>query len=150
MAKQFSFSGKGWAVGALAALAVIGFGCNKDDGDNSEPIPYVFVNEQVNLSSIEFSALRNDNGTATIPGGVRGIIIVRQNPNLYYAFERNCTFRVYDSCAVVSDTPARLFLHDACCGSEFNYDGTVRNGPATRALLRYTTQLNGTMLYITN
>ena len=42
-------------------------------------------------------------------GGVKGVIVVRQNASTYLAFERNCPYQPYDACALVSlDRNSRL------------------------------------------
>jgi Rieske Fe-S protein len=43
-----------------------------------------------------------------------------------------------------------LFLKDACCGSQFDLQGRVQGGPATRALRQYNTSISGNLLSITN
>ncbi len=134
----------------FAALLTAGFlySCNSDK--YGDPLPYAQVNEVINLTNMDYIALRNPNGAVTIPGGVKGIIVARQAGNVYYAFERACPYQVYDSCAIVDIAPSRLFLEDVCCGTQFNFDGTVRSGPANRDLVRYNTNLSGNLLYITN
>ena len=120
-------------------------------GTNVEPqIPIVSFNTPVYLTNQEYVALRSDNGAAYAPGGVRGLIVVRQNASTYLAFERNCPYRATDTCARVAIDPSRLFLKDACCGSQFDLQGRVQGGPASRSLRQYNTTLAGNILSITN
>lgn len=138
------------AVAVLASQLALG-ACGSDGGGTAQPqIPLVSFNESINLSNQQYVALRADNGAAYVAGGVRGLIVVRQNASTYLAFERNCTYRANDTCARVRIDPSRLFLRDACCGSEFDLQGRVRTGPANLPLRRYTTALSGNLLTITN
>ena len=135
----------------LASLLVLGLpGCSSSN--NPEPqIPYVSFNEPISVLDQRYVQLRTDNGAVQAPGGVRGLIMVRQNATSYLAFERNCPYRPYDdACSTVSIDASRLFLTDECCGSQFTLQGQVRGGPATRSLRQYTTSLSGNVLIITN
>jgi hypothetical protein len=125
-------------------------GCGSSN--NAEPlIPIVSFNESISVLDQRYPQLRTDNGAVEIPGGVRGLIIVRQNANSYLAFERNCPYRPYDAaCSTVSIDASRLFLADACCGSQFTLQGQVRGGPSARSLRQYSTALSGNLLTITN
>jgi len=138
------------ASGLLAA-------CNSNT-DTTTTIPLVPVNVQLDLLDQQNKALRFDNGIVAIPpgsangqGGLKGIYVVRQNATTYLAFERNCTYQPLNSCATVSlDRSSRLFFRDSCCTSQFNLQGLVTAGPATRSLRQYATSLNGSLLTITN
>ncbi|SMB94732.1 iron-sulfur cluster-binding protein, Rieske family [Hymenobacter roseosalivarius DSM 11622] len=137
---------------ALMSLAlVLGLsGCG--DSSSAEPlIPFISFNESISVLDQRYPQLRTDNGAAEIPGGVRGLIIVRQNATTYLAFERNCPYRPYDAaCSTVSIDASRLFLADACCSSQFTLQGQTRGGPAPRPLRQYATSLSGNLLTITN
>ena len=141
----------------LLLLALL-LGACKSDTNNAQPaMPYGVVNLSLNLTNQEYKALRFDNGTVTLPvngpagnGGVKGIIIVRESATTYHAFERNCPYNPYDACALVSVDRSSLFLRDTCCTSQFNFQGQVTGGPSPRALLQYSTSLQGSMLYVTN
>jgi hypothetical protein len=127
-------------------------GCN--DGLVDDPIPFVsFAEEIINLSLPQYSSsLGFDGGTYAINGkGVRGIIVYRLNASTYRAYERNCSFQPNDVCATIDVHPSRLFFFDACCNSNFDLtDGNPTAGPAFRPLRQYRTQLNGTILTITD
>lgn len=132
-------------------------GCNS--GNGAQPrIPYAPVNLALDLTNQQYRALRFDNGVVALPargpagtGGVRGVLVVRQNASSYLAFERDCPYRPADDCARVGfDTSPAPFLRDSCCGSQFSLQGQVQGGPAPRALLSYSTSLSGNQLIITN
>ena len=136
-------------------FAAAGCGAKNDD----QPlIPYAPVNLSLNLTNQQYTALRFDNGAVALPakgpagdGGVRGVIVVRQNAGVYLAFERNCPYRPYDACALVNiDRNSRLFLRDSCCNSQFDLRGQNTGGPAPRPLKQYVTTLQGSLLSVTN
>lgn len=143
----------GWRsiLGLLAFVGPLGLAsCDSNSGVAEPQIPLVAFNSPINLTNQEYVALRADNGAAYVAGGVRGLVVVRQNANTYLAFERNCPYRANDTCARVRIDPSRLFLKDACCASQFDLQGRPQAGPATRPLRQYTTSLSGSILTITN
>ncbi|MVN76032.1 hypothetical protein GO988_06820 [Hymenobacter sp. HMF4947] len=125
--------------------------------DTSSTIPSVPVNVQLDLRDQQNQALRFDNGVVTLPptglngGGVKGIYVVRRNATTYFAFERNCPYQPYNTCATVTlDRSSHLFFRDSCCTSQFDLNGTVSGGPATRSLRQYAVSMSGSLLTITN
>ncbi|SHJ41605.1 hypothetical protein SAMN02745146_3094 [Hymenobacter daecheongensis DSM 21074] len=140
---------------AVAAVALFGSqlvlaACGSTSTENDPQIPLAAFSTPINLTNQEYVALRTNNGAAYAKGGVRGLIVVRQNASTYLAFERNCPYRATDTCARVSIDPSRLFLKDACCGSQFDLQGQPQSGPAARPLRQYSTALSGSILTITN
>ncbi|SNC76289.1 hypothetical protein SAMN06265337_3310 [Hymenobacter gelipurpurascens] len=135
------------AASLLASQLLLG-ACNNTD--NVQPqIPLAAVNELVVLTDQQNSNLRFDNGAVYVKGGVRGLIVVRQNASNYLAFERNCPYQPLDTCAVVKIDPF-IRLYDPCCKSQFSLQGQVQGGPANQNLRRYNTALSGNLLTITN
>ena len=125
-------------------------GCSSD---NQGPgIPNVPVSEQINVNSQLYPRLRQDGGYAYLDGGYKGIIVVRQNANLYLAFERACPYDPTATlpCGRVEVDQSNLFIIDSCCGSQFNFQGGVMTGPAVYGLRQYRTALDGSLLYISN
>jgi hypothetical protein len=136
------------AVAALLTSPLLLGACSNTN--NAQPqIPLAAVNELVVLTDQQNSNLRFDNGAVYVKGGVRGIIVVRQNASSYLAFERNCPYQPLDTCAVVKIDPF-IRLYDPCCTSQFSLQGQVQGGPAPRALRQYNTALSGNLLTITN
>ena len=135
-------------------LGIAACGAKNDD----QPlIPYAPVNLSLVLTNQEYVDLRANNGAVTLPvngpagtGGVKGVIVVRQNASTYLAFERNCPYRPYDACATVSLDRSRLFVRDSCCNSQFDLQGQITGGPAPRPLKQYSTNLQGNILTVTN
>lgn len=139
---------------ALPTLLMLA-ACNSTD--TTQTIPSISFSTQINIANQQYQALRYDNGVVTLPatgiagGGVKGLLIIRQNATTYLAFERNCPYRPYDACSLVGlDRGSRLFLRDTCCTSQFNFQGQITGGPATRALRQYNTSLIGSILTVSN
>ena len=124
--------------------------CSDDDDAKLPYIPNVMVNEQLNLTNIQYKDLRQDKGFVYLKAGARGINVVRQSATRYLAFEQTCTYQPADTCAVVKVDDSRLFMKDKCCGSQFDFEGAVISGPAAFPLKQYHTALSGNMLYISN
>ena len=126
--------------------------------DAQPQIPYAPVNLSLSLAAQEYAPLRFDNGAVTIPakgpagnGGVKGIIVVRQSASTFLAFERNCPYQPYSTCALVSlDRNSKLFMRDSCCTSQFDFKGQVTGGPAPLPLKQYSVSVQGNLLSITN
>jgi len=112
--------------------------------------PDVAVNEQINLTNIQYNQLRLDNGYVYLTAGARGIIVIRKSATQYVAIERTCTYQPQDTCAIVEVDASGFYLVDSCCGSQFDLSGQVIKGPATFPLRQYATALSGNFLYITN
>jgi nitrite reductase/ring-hydroxylating ferredoxin subunit len=134
---------------AAFTLAFCG-ACSKDKL-REDTIPNIYVSEQLNLTNFENRALRQDRGYVYIPGGVRGIVVFRESATRYLAFERNCPYKPFDTCATVEVDASNLFFIDPCCNSKFDFTGAVIAGPAVYPLKQYATNLtSGNILYISN
>jgi hypothetical protein len=139
----------------LVPLVLLLAACNS--ATTTQTIPSISFSTQINITNQQYQALRFDNGVVTLPatgingGGVKGLLVVRQDANTYLAFDRNCPYQPYDACSTVSlDRNSRLFFRDSCCTSQFDFRGNVTGGPATRSLRQYATSLSGSLLTITN
>ena len=117
-----------------------------------EPIPFAnFTEITINFTFPEYRALKSDGGYVEIDGGVRGIIVYREDATHYIAYERNCSYRATEACARVDVDISKIFLIDRCCGSNFSLsDGYVTHGPAALPLRKYRTQLTGSTLTVTD
>ncbi len=107
----------------------------------------------INLSLPDYSSLKFDGGIKEINDtGIRGILLYRLNSTAYIAYDKNCSYHPYDAeCSTVEVDLSKLFLKDACCHSTFNFsDGMPTGGPASRSLIRYRTELVGSVLTITD
>ena len=121
--------------------------CRKND----EPVPYVYVNFYVNLSSPQFISLTSVGGWVYVTGGYKGIVIYRNSIDEFCAYDRACTYKPTTDCERIDVEDNGITAIDSCCGSRFLLmDGSVVNGPATVSLTRYKTYYNGTSVQVTN
>lgn len=125
-------------------------GC-KDTESEPPFIPSSIVDFEIDINRPSLFSLRNEGGHAFIANeGDRGIILYRKSENEILAFESNCTYLPEEPCANVSVDQTNLFMIDTCCQSTFDFEGNVRNGPASRPLFLYKTTLEANLLKITD
>ena len=134
-----------WFMGFIMVV-----GCTPDLSDDAIPWqPFDVIN--INLNLPEYISLKTDGSSMYIDGGVRGIILYRQNTSNYIAYERNCSFQPNSACATVDVHVSTLYMLCSCCSSTFDFaTGYPTGGQAWRPLQRYETSLNGSTLTITD
>jgi nitrite reductase/ring-hydroxylating ferredoxin subunit len=135
-------------ISCWLALSLLLLACGKDTP--APALPYVVVNEQINLTNIQYNNLRQDNGYVYLNAGLRGIIVIRRAANRYVALERTCTYQPENACGKVEVDASGLFLICPCCQSQFDVSGQVLAPPANYPLRQYATATSGNFLYITN
>ncbi len=118
--------------------------------DFCDNLPYVVVDTVINLNNQQYQELRLDQGFVEILGGYRGIIIYRENALTYRAFEKASPHRVDEACAEVFVDLSGLFMREGCDQLIYDFAGTPSGGVAQCPLRRYSTQLEGSLLYIYN
>ncbi|MTI39816.1 hypothetical protein [Fulvivirga lutimaris] len=136
----------------LIWIALI-FICSCDDNLGQDQIPIAdFQDVVINLTLPEFVDLNRDGTSIYINrGGLRGLILYRENPSSYIAFERTCSYLPNEACANVEVHSSKLYMRDPCCGSTFNFPtGQPTSGPARYNLRIYETRLDGNVLTITD
>lgn len=126
--------------------------CDKQSKQAVPGIPYVPVNQKVNINDPKYQSLQNIGGWAYVVGGSRGIILYRESTESFKAYERQCTYDPIQVCSTLDMDAAVLQANDYdCCGSVFNIlNGGISQGPASKALLQYQTSFDGTTVTITN
>lgn len=144
---MFGFFYRLVSVSAVFIIILSVNSCN--DTPVAQPMPVVFVDEIVNLSSIEALGLQYPNGHLYINGGVRGIVIINQNGN-FLAIERACPYKPMHPCERLEVDASNLFMVDKCCGSEFDFNNRIIRGPAILPAHAYRTLKQGNLLYIRN
>jgi len=133
----------------IAGLFLLWAGCSSDYSDEAIA-PATFSDIVMNLSLPEYADL-NSKKFKYIPGGIRGIIIVKVSDQMYRAYERNCTFRPQEPSATVEVHSSLLYIVDPVCGSQFRLsDGEVTSAPASRPLRRYQAIYDGLYLTVTD
>jgi nitrite reductase/ring-hydroxylating ferredoxin subunit len=132
-------------------LIILTTGCSPDLSD--DPIPFQpFPEILIDLNLPAYIKLKTDGGHMYLnDGGVRGIILYRQNSLTYFAYERNCSFHPADACATVDVDVSNLYMIDPCCSSTFSFStGEPTGGIAWRPLRKYATSLDTNLLTITD
>ncbi|SDJ01795.1 cytochrome b6-f complex iron-sulfur subunit [Pedobacter sp. ok626] len=127
---------------SAATFALINcVGCSKNSnstsGDTSGPTGIDFV---LDLTATANASLNNNGGYLS----TNGVIIARSMSGTYIAVQRSCT---HESYGLIYQGSANRF-YCANHGATFSESGTVTNGPASRSLTTYHTQLTGTSLRI--
>ena len=121
-------------------------------GERNNYIPDVFVNHEIDLNSPENISLSALGGNLVIENqGYNGLIVYRFSNYEYHAFDKSCTYEPLTACAEIDSISSSLAIC-TCCNSVFllDQDGSVANGPAILSLKRYSTFLDGNMLFISN
>ena len=135
-------------LGVVILVCMLFASCSKDQ---ESTIPSVPVNIRIDLDNPEYNQLNTIGGSISIEGGIRGIIVYRIGQVEFIAFDRNCSYQSFDSCATVSLDSTISSVGCKCCGSRFQLiDGSPINGPANASLRRYQTNLVDRYLYIYN
>lgn len=136
-------------IGKILVVFVFLVSCSQDLSDDQIAIAH-FPDIVLNLTLPSNNTLLTKGGYKEVGGGVRGIIVYCQDPGIYYAYERNCSYHPGDACATVNVDASKLFLIDPCCGSSFSFStGTPIGGVAWRPLRKYQTSASGNELTIT-
>jgi nitrite reductase/ring-hydroxylating ferredoxin subunit len=123
--------------------------CESDDQNNL--LPYVMVNETINLSNPEFINLQVPGGWAYANGGIKGIILYNINGNSFKAYERSCPHLAPSACTRMT-VEQSFKMKCPCDQSEFN----ILNGAPLTTNINYVTReykatlINTNTLKITN
>jgi nitrite reductase/ring-hydroxylating ferredoxin subunit len=124
------------------------FSCKKDD---TQYVPNVYVNFQLDPNSTMYLGLNQIGGWIYVTGGVKGIIIYREEQDKFKAYDRACPYDYDVSGAIIEAEPSGLTLIDSLCGSRYIItDGSVLNGPAQKGMKAYRTSYDGRTLYVFN
>ncbi len=134
--------------------------CNDNTGQNGLVfIPDVPVSITVNMDLPLHFHLQNLGGFTLLEGGHRGIFLVHNFDDEFYAIERTCTFNSDLQCAHIqvdsSNIQLRCGVYQAdtfaqCCQSLYSFDGFVLQGPSQFGLKRYQVFRNGSLLTVRN
>lgn len=137
--------------GFLIFFLLFSIGLTSCEREEVNPtIPFTIVNEDINITNIQYLNLNNPGGYVYFNAGYRGLIIYNEGGGAYRVFERACTFDPRSECEPIVVDASGLFMKHECCKSTFNFNGTPTGGPAFRNLLEYRTFLDGIFLKITS
>ena len=110
---------------------------------NQNIVPYVHVDQVINISLPSYSSLNTIGGWKYISGGSQGIIIYRQSYDQFSAYDRHCTYNADNPCGQASVDSTNSFVECLCDSSQYQlYDGLVIQGPATYSLKNYRTNFD--------
>jgi nitrite reductase/ring-hydroxylating ferredoxin subunit len=135
----------------LALSALIFVSCKK----SKEQPAGGYVDVYLYASDPGFFPLQVTGGWMYYPAnnnsGLKGLVIYRNSPEKFSAFDRACPYHTGDPCALIEVEADNVSAVDSCCGSRFLIiDGQIINGPATSPLISYRTTFNGSVLHIFN
>jgi len=127
---------------SAAAFALINcLGCKKTDGNSSSDTSGpTGVNFTLDLSQAANAVLLNNGGSLVS----NGVIVAKTQAGAYIAVQRSCTHESYT--LTYQAVNSRFYCPNH--GATFSEGGTVTNGPASRVLTVYNTQLTGTSLKV--
>jgi hypothetical protein len=135
-------------------------GCNDDTPNNGQIfIPNVPVSITVNMDLPSHFHLQNLGGFSLLEGGHRGIFLVHNFDDEFYAIERTCTFDPDLDCGHIqvdtSNIQLRCGIYEndtfkQCCQSLYGFDGFVLQGPSRFPLKRYNVFRNGSLITVRN
>lgn len=112
--RQFIFMKK---ILVLVILTVF-LGCSNND-NNNDCVPFINVNETINLDLPQFIDLQVPGGWAYAPGGHQGLILYNINGFQFKAFDRICPGQDLNSCSQMN-VDASLRIICPCDDSEYN------------------------------
>lgn len=134
--------------------------CKKDDVPPVyNEIPNVPVNITINTELPSYYHLKNVGTYVYEPGGSRGVLLIHNFDDRYYAFERTCTYKPDLQCSKIYVDSIALNLRCggfgdtswvSCCSSLYGFDGIPTNGPSRFQLKQYRVYQNGSILTIKN
>ncbi len=148
----------------LLIIAVFGAftytSCKSDDIYSGDCyVPDIPVNITINMSFAEHFLLQNMGEYKYLEGGNRGIFLVHNYDDYYYAIERTCTYQSDLECSKIFVDSLNLQLRCGtetdtgfveCCTSKFTFDSRVIAGPSRCNLKTYRVNKSGNTLYINN
>lgn len=131
--------------------------CRKNGVTENIPTGPVSLTIDLNLpSNMHLTTVGN---FSYFQGGVRGVIVVHDFDDVFYAFERTCAHEPLNECSKIWMDSTDLQMKcgsytgnsfSACCESRFSYNGFPAKGPAKGRLAQYKIQKNSNLLYVYN
>ncbi|HCS21960.1 MAG TPA: hypothetical protein DIW47_15630 [Bacteroidetes bacterium] len=145
---------------ALASLFGLS-SCNKNTGDNLDPIPNTPVSLTINLDLPAYFDLTLNGNFMYFSDGYKGVIVYHGFDDQYYAFDRACSYKPTDACSQLwmdSTTRMNMFcgsytngIYEKCCDSRFELpSGFPAQGPATFSMKQYYVSRSGNTLFVNN
>jgi len=133
--------------------------CSDDNAQNQSFIPNVPVNITINTDLPLHFHLKNLGAYTYLEGGSKGVFLVHNFDDQFYALERTCSFEPDRACSKLFVDSLNFQMQcgnyedgkwKECCSSKFSFDGFVQESPAQFPLRTYAVQLNGSIINIRN
>ncbi|MDA8930124.1 hypothetical protein N9J89_01805 [Bacteroidia bacterium] len=135
--------------------------CKPDDPFTGDCfIPDAAVNITINMDLPEYFNLRNLGEFVSFESqGHRGVYVIHNFDDIYYAIERTCSYQSDLECARVELDNDILQLRCGstqdtgfvdCCGSAYNFNSGFISGPTRCNLKTYRVSRSGNSLYVSN
>lgn len=146
-------------VSVLFGLMAWSSSCDDNSPNGQVFIPDVPVNITINTDLPLHFHLKNPGQYSYLDGGNRGVLLIHNFDDQFYALERTCTFESDLSCAVIHVDSTNFQLRcgqytdgkwASCCASKYAFDGNVLEAPARFPLRQYAVLVNGSLITIRN
>ncbi len=124
-----------------------------------ESIPTGPVNLTIDLNLPSNSHLIGVGTYGYYLGGVKGVMVVHDFDDQWYAFERTCAWQPLTECSKIWGDSLNLNIRcgtfsastfTPCCESSFSFNGFPSKGPAFGNLAQYQIQKSANLLYVYN
>lgn len=158
--KDFTIMNKLGFFLTLILLAFINSNCNDNTNQDGDCfIPPAAVNLVINTDLPSYFHLKNLGSYEYFEAGNKGVVVIHDFDDNFYAFERTCPYESFRDCAKVEiyEETARLrcgTMQDTgfqvCCTSEFMYSGLLLQGPSRCNLRPYRVRIQGATLLVNN
>lgn len=130
-----------------------------DSRSVTQSIPTGPVNIVFDLNLSSYMYLSNPGEFAYFDGGIKGVLVIHDYDDNWYAFERSCAFEPSKTCSKIwADTMNLQFVCGEyiganfykCCDSKYNFQGFPTNAPAAGRLAQYKIQKDANIVQIYN
>ncbi|PCJ66000.1 MAG: hypothetical protein COA58_07940 [Bacteroidetes bacterium] len=122
-------------------------------------VPSVSVNLTINMTFPEYFNLQNLGEYKAFEAGNRGIYVIHNYDDIFYAIERTCTYQSDNECSKIyldndilqlrCGTPADTGFVK-CCESTYAFSSGYLTGPTRCNLKTYRISRSGNTLYVSN
>ncbi len=117
------------------------------------------VNITIDLNLPKYNHLRYAGEFAYFDGGIKGVLVIHDFDDAWYAFERTCAYEPENVCNQILIDSNELAMRcgstknnkfEPCCNSLYNFAGFPTRGPANAPLARYNISRFGNTVSIYN
>ncbi|MDG2455309.1 MAG: hypothetical protein P8N47_05840 [Bacteroidia bacterium] len=149
------------ALSIVCTLLLFNQSCKPDNQFTGDCfIQDAAVNITINMDLPEYFNLRNLGEFASFESqGHRGVYVIHNYDDMYYAIERTCTYQSEMDCARVTLDNDILQLRcgtlqdttfSPCCGSVYDFNSGFISGPTRCNLKTYRVAKSGNSLFVSN